>query len=109
MPPRPAVIPSPCSPPVDKGAHRRRAIAVVRRVSLSIYRVTVTPYHRPIVAGELATTEDTHSRAPVPSSTSDRRASFFKFPATVDAFYKLIPQAAALGHREANAPTLPLN
>ena len=74
-------------------------------MSLSIYRVTVTPYHRPIVAGELATTEDTHSRAPVPSSTSDRRASFFKFPATVDALYKLMAGVAALCHREAIAPT----
>jgi hypothetical protein len=64
-PPRPAAVLPPLLTVVDKGAHRRRAIAVVRRVSLSIYRVTVTPYHRPIVAGELATTVDTHSRAPV--------------------------------------------
>ena len=78
-------------------------------MALPLHLVAVTLWDSPIIAGELATTEDTHSRAPVPSSTSDRRASFFKFPATVDAFYKLSPQAAALGHREANAPTLPLN
>jgi hypothetical protein len=67
---------------VDKGAHRRRAIVVVRRVSLSIYRITVTPYHRPIVAGELATTVDTHSRAPVPISfpTTARNRSIHRPP-----------------------------
>jgi hypothetical protein len=74
-------------------------------MSLSIYRVTVTPYHRPIVAGEVATTLATDSRAPVPSSISDRLASFIKFPATARSFYKLSPRAAALGHREALAPT----
>jgi hypothetical protein len=100
MPPRPAVIPSPCSPPVDTGAHRRQAFAVARRVALPLHLVAVTLWGSPIVAGELATTEDTHSRAPVPSSTSDRRASFFKFPATVDAFYKLSPRLAALHHHE---------
>jgi hypothetical protein len=78
-------------------------------VSLSIYRVTVTPYRRPIVAGEVATTLATDSRALVPSSTFDRRASFVKFPATARSFYKLSPRAAALGHREAKEPTLPLN
>jgi hypothetical protein len=94
---------------VDKAAHHRQAFAVVRRVSLSIYRVTVTPYRRPIVAGEVATTLATDSRALVPSSTSDRRASFSKFPATVDALYKLMARAAALPHHETRAPTPTLN
>jgi hypothetical protein len=105
MPPRPAVIPFPCSPPWIKGAHCRQAFAVACRVALPLHLVVVTLWDSPIVASELATTEDTHSRAPVPSSTSDRRASFFKFPATVDALYKLMAGVAALCHREAIAPT----
>jgi hypothetical protein len=48
---------------------------------------------------------DTDSRAQVPFLSSDRRASFFKFPATVDALYKLMAGVAALCHREALAPT----
>ena len=74
-------------------------------MSLSIYRVTVTPYRRPIVAGEVATTLATDSRAPVPSSTSDRHTSFVKFPATARSFYKLSTRAVVLGHCEANAST----
>jgi hypothetical protein len=94
---------------VDKAAHYRQAFAVVRRVSLSIYHVTMTPYRCPIVAGEVATILAMDSRAPVPSSTSDRRASFSKFPATVDALYKLMARAAALPHHETRAPTPTLN
>ena len=86
-----------------------RCLSALCRVAPPFHHVAVTPYHYLINAGEVATMVDTDSRAPVPSSTSDRRTSFFKFPATVDAFYKLSPQAATLGHREANAPTLPLN
>jgi hypothetical protein len=70
---------------VDKAFHRRQAFAVARRVALPLHHVAVTLWGRPIVVGEVATTVDTDSRAPVPSSTSDRRASFFKFPVAVDA------------------------
>ena len=97
--------PFPLLTAVDTGAHHRQAFAVARRVALPLHLVAVTLWGSPIVAGELATTEDTHSRAPVPSSTSDRRASFFKFSATVDALYKLMAGVAALCHREALAPT----
>jgi hypothetical protein len=90
---------------VDTGAHRCQAFVVACRMALPLHLVVVTLWGSPIVAGELATTKDTHSRAPVPSSTSDRRASFFKFPATVDALYKLMVGVAALCHREALAPT----
>jgi hypothetical protein len=48
---------------------------------------------------------DTDSRAPVPFLSSDRRASFFKFLATVEALYKLMAEVAVLCHREALAPT----
>jgi hypothetical protein len=94
---------------VDKAAHRRQAFVVARRVAPPLHHVTVTLWDRPIVAGEVATTLPTDSRAPVPSSTSDRRASFSKFPATVDALYKLMARAAALPHRETRAPTPTLN
>jgi hypothetical protein len=52
---------------------------------------------------------DTNSRAPVFFSPSGRRASFSKFPATVDALYKFMARAAALPHRETRAPTPTLN
>jgi hypothetical protein len=68
---------------VDKAFHRHQAFAVARRVALPLHHVAVTLWGRPIVAGEVATTLATNSHAPVPSSTFDRRASFFKFPATV--------------------------
>jgi hypothetical protein len=94
---------------VDKAAHRRQAFAVDRRVALPLHHVAVTLWGRPIVACEVATTLATDSRAPVPSSTSDHRASFSKFSATVDALYKLMARAAALPHRETRAPTPTLN
>jgi hypothetical protein len=103
---------------VDKAAHRRQAFAVDRRVALPLHHVAVTLWGRPIVAGEVATMLATDSRAPVPSSTSDRRASFSKFPATVDALYKLMAivlqsspsiPGHRLPHRETRAPTPTLN
>jgi hypothetical protein len=90
---------------VDKGAHRCRAIAVDHRMSLSIYRVTVTPYHRRVVADELATTVDTHSRAPVNSYSSDRRASSLKFATTARGLYKLTTPPAPPCTQAAAAPT----
>jgi hypothetical protein len=65
MPPRPAAVPLPLLTAVDKGAHRRRAFAVACRVALPLHLATVTLWGSPIVAGELATIRDTHSRAPV--------------------------------------------
>jgi hypothetical protein len=94
---------------MDKAAHRHQAFAVARRVAPPLHHVVVTLWDRPIAAGEVATTLATDSRAPVPSSTSDHRASFSKFPATVDALYKLMAWAAALPHRETRAPTPTLN
>jgi hypothetical protein len=46
-------------------AHRRRAFAVACRVALPLHLAVVTLWGSPIVAGELAMTGDTHSRAPV--------------------------------------------
>jgi hypothetical protein len=86
--------------------HRSPALC---RVSQPRHRIAVTPYRCLINAGEVATTVDTDSRAPVPSSTSDRRASFFKFPATVDALYKLMARAAALHHPKTRASNPTLN
>jgi hypothetical protein len=94
---------------VDKAAHRRQAFVVAHLVAPPLHHVAVTLWDRPIVAGEVATTLATNSRALVPSSTSDRRASFSKFLATVDALYKLMARAAALPHRETRAPTPTLN
>jgi hypothetical protein len=65
MPPRPAAVPLPLLIAVDKGAHRRRAFAVACRVALPLHLAAVTLWGSPIIAGELATTGDTHSRAPV--------------------------------------------
>ena len=81
----------------------------MRRVAQPFHRVAVTPHCCLINAGEVATAWDTNSRAPVFFSPSGRRASFSKFPATVDALYKLMARAAALPHRETRAPTPTLN
>jgi hypothetical protein len=90
---------------VDKAFHRRQAFTVVHRVFEPRHRIAVNPCASSWLVGVTATVDATDPRAPVPSSTSDRRASFFKFPATVDALYKLMVGVAALCHREALAPT----
>jgi hypothetical protein len=60
----------------DNYADDHRCTALCR-VSEPFHRVAVTPYSSPIVAGELATTVDTHSRAPVPSSSSPAASAIF--------------------------------
>jgi hypothetical protein len=52
-----------------------RRLSALCRVALPFHRVAVTPYGRLIVAGEVATTVDTSSCAPVTPCPSDRRAS----------------------------------
>jgi hypothetical protein len=74
-------------------------------VSESFYRVAVTPYSRPIVAGELATTGDTHSRTTALFFTSDHRTLTPKFPATDEAAYKLEPQPVPLVNCATREPT----
>jgi hypothetical protein len=91
------------------GSPVNRRLSALCRVAPPFHHVAMTPYRCLINAGEVATTVDTDSRAPVPSSTSDRRASFFKFPATVDARYKLMARAAALHHPETRASNPTLN
>ena len=83
--------------------------SLVRRVSLPVHHIAVNPCDSPWLVGVTATVDATDSRAPVNSYSSDRRASFFKFPAIVDALYKLMARAAALPHRETRAPTPTLN
>jgi hypothetical protein len=71
--------PPPCFPlypttGADKLTDDRR-LPAMRRVAQPFHRVAVTPHCCLINAGEVATTWDTNSRAPVFFSTSDRRAS----------------------------------
>jgi hypothetical protein len=77
------------------GDHRLSALC---RVALPFHRVAVTLYGRLIVAGEVATTVDTSSHAPVTPCPSDRRASSSKFSATAVEPYKLKPPPALQGH-----------
>jgi hypothetical protein len=75
----------------------------------SLHRIAVNPCASSWLVGVIATVDATDSRALVPSSTSDRRASFFKFPATVDALYKFMAWAATLHYPETRASNPTLN
>jgi hypothetical protein len=78
-----AAIPLPFLTALELESHRRHAITVVHRVSEPRHRIAVNPCASSWLVGVTATVDATDSRAPVLCSTSDRRASFFKFPATV--------------------------
>jgi hypothetical protein len=80
-------------------------LPALRRVAQPLHCIAVNPCASSWLVGVTATVDATDSHAPVPSSTSDRRVSFVKFPATARSFYKLSPRVAALCHREALAPT----
>ena len=64
----------------NTGDCRRTALCHVPEY---LHRIVVNPCDSLWLVGVTATVDATDSRAPVLCSTSDRRASFFKFPATV--------------------------
>ena len=95
---------SPSSPPSALRLARiaspvNRRLSALCRVALPFHCDVVTRYGCPIVAGEVATTVDTNSCAPVTPCPSDRRASPLKFPAAALASYKLSPPPAPQGHQ----------
>jgi hypothetical protein len=63
-----------------------------------LHRIVVSLSDSPLIAGMTATVEATNPLRQYSSSSSDRRASTLKFPATVVDPYKLKPPPAPQGH-----------
>jgi hypothetical protein len=86
-----------------------RRLPALCHVPKCFHRVTVNLCDSLWLTGVTATALDTKPLRQCSSPPSDRRESFFKFAATARYLYKWLAGPAALGHREADAPILPLN
>ena len=80
-------------------------LPALRRVAQPLHCIAVNPCASSWLVGVTATVDATNSRAPVPSSTSGRRASSPKSPATARGLHKLTMSPAPPCTQAATAPT----